>query len=178
MNTIRCNKKTVSFLRRKKLIFLLPFLILLLLLVSTAAVKAVRLTLGPYRNGTILLLKPLATGVGEGRYEPGDIVEIREADELYKRLGPDKPFFGRLERTTLLPVYYDGTLTDEMKRLLTEPETQNVIASEQTLPSLRGSAMDGHRVSIIHPSLQGSESDTHVIASERSERSNLNEEHK
>lgn len=35
------------------------------------------LSAADYKEGTILLIKPIATGVGDGRYEAGDIVEIR-----------------------------------------------------------------------------------------------------
>jgi len=52
-----------------------------------------------YKDGTIILVKPIATGVGEGRYEAGDIVEIRDGGELYAKFGKDYPFLGYEERT-------------------------------------------------------------------------------
>ena len=57
-----------------------------------------------YKDGMILLIKPIATGVGDGRYEAGDIVEIRDGEELYKRFG-DSEFLGYEEKSKLIPLY-------------------------------------------------------------------------
>ncbi len=67
------------------------------------------------------MVKPIATGVGKGRYEAGDIVEIRDGAALCQRFG-EGDFLGYEERTTLLPLYYKGKLTEEMKKKLMEPE--------------------------------------------------------
>ena len=82
------------------------------------------LSAADYKDGTILLIKPIATGVGEGRYEAGDIVEIRDGEEMFKRFGNGN-FLGNEERTTLLPVYYPHKLTEEEKKMLLEPEYEN-----------------------------------------------------
>jgi len=74
-----------------------------------------------YKDGTILLIKPLATGVGEGRYEAGDIIEIKDGIALCERFG-NGDFLGRKEKTRALVVYYPAKLTDEQKRELVESE--------------------------------------------------------
>ncbi len=78
------------------------------------------LSAADYRDGTILLIKPIATGTGEGAYQAGDIVEIRDGEELYKKFGHGN-FLGAEERTRLLPVYYKGKLTEGEKQKLLEP---------------------------------------------------------
>jgi len=83
--------------------------------------KENQLTIGPYKDGTIILVKPVATGVGSSRAEAGDVVEIRDAQELYQRFGNDKPFLGKRERTKLLVFYYAGQLTQEQKDQLLTP---------------------------------------------------------
>ena len=88
------------------------------------------LSIEPYKDGTIILVKPTATGAGDGRYEAGDIVEIRDGQELFDRLGPDKSFLGEKERTKLLPLYYPGKLTEEQKRILLEPEMEIIEDTE------------------------------------------------
>lgn len=75
-----------------------------------------------YKDGTIILVKPRATGVGEGRAEAGDIVEVRDGAELYERFG-NGSFLGKGEMTRLLPFYIDRKLADEEKAYLTEPDT-------------------------------------------------------
>jgi len=83
-----------------------------------------------YKDGEILLIKPIATGVGEGRYEAGDIVEIRDGQTLCERFGHGN-FLGNEERTQLLPVYYPHKLTEEEKKMLLEPEyTPSVIPAQ------------------------------------------------
>ncbi len=84
----------------------------------------------PYKDGTIILVKPVATGVGDGRYEAGDIVEIRDGQEMFERFGVDKNFLGEMEKTKLLPLYYDGKLTEEMKQKLLEPVVEALDPSE------------------------------------------------
>ena len=74
-----------------------------------------------YKDGEIILIKPIATGVGEGRYEAGDIVAIRDGQELC-RIAGDKDPLGTDEKTKLLPVYYPQRLTEEQKKELVEPE--------------------------------------------------------
>ena len=74
-----------------------------------------------YKNGEIILIKPVATGDGDGRWEAGDIVNIRETDEICQRLG-DIDFLGKREKTDFLVVYYPAKLTEEQKRNLIEPE--------------------------------------------------------
>jgi len=93
--------------------------------------KGDELSAADYKDGTILLIKPVATGVGEGRYEAGDIVEIRDGEEMYRRFGNGN-FLGKEERTMLLPLYYPGKLTEEQKRELTEPEVQEVSNDQKT----------------------------------------------
>jgi hypothetical protein len=80
-----------------------------------------QLTIGPYKDGTIILVKPVATGVGSSRAEAGDVVEVRDGQELFQRFGNDKPFLGKRERTKLLVFYYDGKLTQEQKQQLISP---------------------------------------------------------
>ncbi|NLE07586.1 MAG: hypothetical protein GX627_03180 [Parcubacteria group bacterium] len=63
-----------------------------------------------YKDGMILLVKPVATGVGEGRYEAGDIVEIRDGTKLCNQFGDRNPL-SRLETVKLLPLYYPAKLT-------------------------------------------------------------------
>ena len=72
-----------------------------------------------YKDGMILLIKPVATGVGNGRMEAGDIAEIRDGIALCERFGNGDPL-GSDEKTRLLPVYYPGKLTEEQKKELTE----------------------------------------------------------
>ncbi len=74
-----------------------------------------------YKDGTIILIKPVATGVGEGRYEAGDIVEIRDGTALCERFG-DKDFLGSSEKTNFLVVYYPAKLTEEQKAELIRSE--------------------------------------------------------
>ncbi len=95
--------------------------------------KGDTLSAADYKDGTILLLKPIATGVGEGRYEAGDIVEIRDGEEMFKRFGNGN-FLGNEERTQLLPVYYPGKLTEEQKKELTSSEYEQ----NPPQPSLKG----------------------------------------
>ncbi len=78
-----------------------------------------------YKDGEIILVKPVATGVGEGRYEAGDIVEIRDGSTMCERFGNGN-FLGAEERTMLLPVYYPGKLTEEQKKELLEPEYEDI----------------------------------------------------
>jgi len=75
-----------------------------------------------YKDGEIILIKPVATGVGEGRYEAGDIVEIRDGEKLCQRLGTDKPMLGKSEIKDYLVVYYPHKLADSQKQELVEPE--------------------------------------------------------
>src|SRR4030042_2258596 len=44
-----------------------------------------------YKDGTIILIKPVATGVGDGKIEAGDIAEIRDGTALCERFG-DRDF--------------------------------------------------------------------------------------
>ena len=95
-----------------------------------------------YKDGTIILIKPIATGVGNGRYEAGDIVEIRDGQVLCDRFG-DKPFLGNEETTMLLPVYYPAKLTEEQKRKLTASdekivETENGTTTEMVKRRKKG----------------------------------------
>jgi hypothetical protein len=83
-----------------------------------------------YKEGTIILIKPVATGVGEGRYEAGDIVEIRDGEELCKIAGNKDPF-GTEEKTKLLPLYYPKKLTQEQKQKLLEPEIEEISNGNQ-----------------------------------------------
>jgi len=101
------------------------------------------ISLEPYKDGTIILVKPVATGDGDGRYEAGDIVEIRDGAELYERFGPDKPFLGEKELTKLLPLYYDGKLTEEQKQSLLAPDTE---VTEYSITSSDGSETKGDRI--------------------------------
>ena len=75
-----------------------------------------------YKDGQILLIKPIKTGVGNGAYEAGDIVEIRDGGELCQIAGDNPDFLGSKEKTNLLVVYYPAKLTQEQKRELTAPE--------------------------------------------------------
>lgn len=77
-----------------------------------------------YKDGMILLVKPVATGAGAGRYEAGDIVEIRDGAKLCEQFGDRSPF-GKRELTKLLPLYYPNKLTEEIREL-TETETTEV----------------------------------------------------
>ncbi|MFA6454340.1 MAG: LamG domain-containing protein [Patescibacteria group bacterium] len=70
-------------------------------------------SLEPYKDGTIILVKPIATGAGEGRYEAGDIIEIRPAS---KGLGIS-------EKTDYLAFYYDGPISQEFINKFTASET-------------------------------------------------------
>ena len=74
-----------------------------------------------YKDGMILLIKPVATGVGNGRMEAGDIAEIRDGIALCERFG-NGDFLGSSEKTNFLTVYYPAKLTDEQKRELVESE--------------------------------------------------------
>ena len=65
-----------------------------------------------YKDGMIILVKPVATSaVGvEGRFEAGDIVEIRDGTKLCNQFGDKNPL-SRLETVKLLPLYYPAKLT-------------------------------------------------------------------
>jgi hypothetical protein len=89
-----------------------------------------------YKEGTIILIKPVATGVGEGRYEAGDIVEIRDGEELCKIAGSKDPF-GTEEKTKFLPLYYPKKLTQEQKQKLLEPEIEEISNENQNDESLK-----------------------------------------
>ncbi len=80
-----------------------------------------------YKDGEIILVKPIATGVGEGRYEAGDIVEIRDGETLCQRFGQGN-FLGKEERTQLLPLYYPKKLTEEEKQKLLAPAYASAFA--------------------------------------------------
>lgn len=94
-----------------------------------------------YKNGTIILIKPVATGVGEGRYEAGDIVEIRDGEELYKRFGEGN-FLGREEQRKLLPLYYPGKLTEEEKQKLIQPASAKASAGKSESKKRRQYGVD------------------------------------
>lgn len=74
-----------------------------------------------YKDGMLILVKPVATGVGEGRYEAGDIVEIRDPGIICSTYGDVDPL-GKEEKTKLLPLYYPAKLTREQIQELTAPE--------------------------------------------------------
>jgi len=79
-------------------------------------------TMEPYKNGTIILVKPVATGVGDGAYQAGDIVEIRDGASP---LSMD-------ERTKLLPLYYPGKIDEKLKQELMRP------MEDSSSPQMRG----------------------------------------
>ena len=78
-----------------------------------------------YKEGTIILIKPVATGVGESRYEAGDIVEIRDPGEICNTIG-NVDFLGKDEKTKLLPLYYPKKITDQEKQMLLAPEFEPI----------------------------------------------------
>jgi len=81
-----------------------------------------------YKDGEILLIKPIATGVGEGRFEAGDIVSIKDGEKLCQMLG-ERSILSETERTRFLPVYYPGKLTEEQKKELTSSEYESNLGS-------------------------------------------------
>jgi hypothetical protein len=78
-----------------------------------------------YKDGMIILVKPVATGQAgdSGRYEAGDIIEIRDGTKLCENFGNKSPL-SKKELTHLLPLYYPAKLTEEEIREMTEPEYQ------------------------------------------------------
>jgi hypothetical protein len=81
-----------------------------------------------FRGKTILFIKPVATGEGEGRFEAGDVVEIRDGDELADLLG-SRPLLSDAEAHDFLVVYYDGKIPEEIKNQLLEEDRE--ITGEQ-----------------------------------------------
>ena len=82
-----------------------------------------------YKDGTILLIKSAATSEVKGAYQAGDIVDVKDGAELYKRFGT-RDFLGKEERTRLFPVYYPVKLTAEQR--------ENLVISDVTRRRLFG----------------------------------------
>ena len=136
---------------KKPILFILGALLLFLLFSQTTLGKRVFLEVGvieavrnffagnpelhacDYKDGMILLIKPVATGVGNGRMEAGDIAEIRDGIALCERFGNGDPL-GSDEKTRLLPVYYPGKLTEEQKRELIAPEEKIIETTKEGEP--------------------------------------------
>ncbi|MBN2094345.1 MAG: hypothetical protein JW740_03205, partial [Candidatus Zambryskibacteria bacterium] len=78
-----------------------------------------------YAEGMIILVKPVATGTGDGRFEAGDIVEIRDAGKICAEYG-DKIIVSKKEKTRLLPLYYPHKLTPEQIAEMTASEIEEV----------------------------------------------------
>ena len=84
-----------------------------------------------FRGKTIVLIKPIATGVGEGRHEAGDVVEIRDGDRMADLLGR-RPLLSETEKHDFLVVYYDGKLSEEQKELLMAKDEEITGTDEKT----------------------------------------------